>query len=293
MVNTMKKNNQSICQIDSYGTKRWYLNGLLHREDGPAVEYTDGTKEWYLHGQLHREGGPAIEHFDSNEWYLNDKRHREDGPAVKYFGLKENRDYEWWYHGEEIACLSQEEFLHEIAKKNSLSICETDEYGTKRWYLNDLLHREDGPAVKDACGNKVWYLRGRRHREDGPAAEYADGSKAWYYHGKNISCSSQEEFEKAIFHKVAEENSQAAKTVLTREQVMQTLRPFMQQVALATMHDNPRYCVLWAERKVLTIAEYRMEYFFPVEHVNEDLRALLRKCLAECPDIIDNPDLKF
>ena len=32
--------------IDSYGTKRWYQNGQLHREDGPAVEYADGTKSW-------------------------------------------------------------------------------------------------------------------------------------------------------------------------------------------------------------------------------------------------------
>jgi len=35
-------------EIDEYGNKRWYLNGLLHREDGPAVEYADGNKEWWL-----------------------------------------------------------------------------------------------------------------------------------------------------------------------------------------------------------------------------------------------------
>lgn len=28
--------------------------GELHREDGPAVEEADGTKKWYLNGQLHR-----------------------------------------------------------------------------------------------------------------------------------------------------------------------------------------------------------------------------------------------
>ncbi len=28
----------------------WYLDGKLHREDGPAREYSDGTKEWWLHG---------------------------------------------------------------------------------------------------------------------------------------------------------------------------------------------------------------------------------------------------
>ena len=33
------------------GTKMWYLNGQLHREDGPAIEYADGSKAWYLNGK--------------------------------------------------------------------------------------------------------------------------------------------------------------------------------------------------------------------------------------------------
>jgi hypothetical protein len=33
------------------GTKFWYLNDELHREDGPAVEYSDGDKFWYLDGK--------------------------------------------------------------------------------------------------------------------------------------------------------------------------------------------------------------------------------------------------
>jgi len=33
------------------GDKVWYLNGKLHREDGPAREYADGTKAWYLNGK--------------------------------------------------------------------------------------------------------------------------------------------------------------------------------------------------------------------------------------------------
>jgi hypothetical protein len=40
------------------GTKIWYLNGLLHREDGPAIErpdgvgpMADGSKEWFLDGK--------------------------------------------------------------------------------------------------------------------------------------------------------------------------------------------------------------------------------------------------
>ena len=33
------------------GDKFWYLNGKRHREDGPAIEYSDGGKSWYLNGK--------------------------------------------------------------------------------------------------------------------------------------------------------------------------------------------------------------------------------------------------
>jgi len=50
----------------------WYLNGKLHRTDGPAYERSDGHRVWYLNGVCHREDGPAIEYADgTKEWYLN------------------------------------------------------------------------------------------------------------------------------------------------------------------------------------------------------------------------------
>ena len=57
--------------------------------------------------------------------------------------------------------------------------------GTKVWYLNDQLHREDGPAVEHPSGHKEWWLNGQRHRENGPAVEYIDGSKAFWHDGKS------------------------------------------------------------------------------------------------------------
>ena len=33
------------------GSKSWYLNDKLHREDGPAREYADGSKSWWLNGE--------------------------------------------------------------------------------------------------------------------------------------------------------------------------------------------------------------------------------------------------
>ena len=61
------------------GSKSWRLNGKLHREDGPAVEYASGNKVWYLNDKLHREDGPAVEYASGGkEWYLNNKRVTEE-----------------------------------------------------------------------------------------------------------------------------------------------------------------------------------------------------------------------
>ena len=49
------------------------------------------------------------------------------------------------------------------------------------WYRDDVLHREDGPAIELLDGNKYWHLNGEKHREDGPAIEYFDGTKYWYF----------------------------------------------------------------------------------------------------------------
>ena len=67
------------------GTKEWYWNDKLHREDGPAIEYVDGSKEWWVNGKLHREDGPAREWDDgTKEWWLNDKHVYDLGPIGNY-----------------------------------------------------------------------------------------------------------------------------------------------------------------------------------------------------------------
>lgn len=35
-------------EVDKSGNVRYYLDGLLHREDGPAVKYDNGFKSYYL-----------------------------------------------------------------------------------------------------------------------------------------------------------------------------------------------------------------------------------------------------
>jgi hypothetical protein len=87
-------------KVKDYGNWiEWYLNGALHREDGPAVEYTNGTKYWFLNGKCHRENGPAVELSNGSKfWYINGKRHRENGPAVEY----SNGNKSWYLNGENL-----------------------------------------------------------------------------------------------------------------------------------------------------------------------------------------------
>ena len=69
----------------------WYFNGVLHREDGPAVEYDNGDTSWFQNGVLHREDGPAV------EWNWTNKD--------KLLPVKE-----WYLYGKRLECNSQIEF---------------------------------------------------------------------------------------------------------------------------------------------------------------------------------------
>ena len=77
---------------------------ILHRVDGPAIEWADGEKWWYFDGKLHRVDGPAVEREDgSASWWVDDKRHRLDGPAIEHA----DGGKEWWINDKE---LTEEQF---------------------------------------------------------------------------------------------------------------------------------------------------------------------------------------
>ena len=146
-------------KVYTNGTKHWFLNGNLHREDGPAFEHTDGTKYWYLNGKRHREDGPAVERADgTNLWYQNNKLHREDGPAVEYakgdklWYLNDKLHREdgpaceytdgtkyWYLNGEEC---TEEEFLKKTSRIEDVSSSETEEVIISMERLATFLHDE-------------------------------------------------------------------------------------------------------------------------------------------------------
>jgi len=116
---------EQFIHIDEYGDKRYFADRemtILHREDGPAIEWSSGSRAWYLNGERHREDGPAVEYADdSKEWYLNGKLHREDGPAIE-----DPDGYKSWYlNGKE---LTEAEFN---ARMNPVTELTLDEIASK------------------------------------------------------------------------------------------------------------------------------------------------------------------
>lgn len=133
----------SICTTDEYGTKVWRQNGVIHRENGPAIVWQDGAKFWYVHGIKHREDGPANEYANGlKEWFLNGQRHRGDGPAV----VHSDGTQLWWLHGlrhreDGPACISPyDENWRNMHTKRLISA-----RGTKDWWVNGV--KLDGRAL--------------------------------------------------------------------------------------------------------------------------------------------------
>ena len=90
---------------------------IIHREDGPAIEWDDGGKEWFVDSHRHREDGPAIEFASGDKyWFKHGKCHREDGPAIVYA-----RGDSYWFLNDQI--LSPEEVKEhkkKLAIKNEI-----------------------------------------------------------------------------------------------------------------------------------------------------------------------------
>jgi len=50
MENFIEKMVQLLNVEFAGGTKEWWINEKLHREDGPTIEFANGDKKWYLNG---------------------------------------------------------------------------------------------------------------------------------------------------------------------------------------------------------------------------------------------------
>ena len=134
----------SITVAKDVNCTQYLKSGVLHRVDGPALEYEDGSKEYWLNGERPRVDGPAVEDKDGSKyWYLNGNLPRVDGPA-----LEDKDGYKYWYLNGNLPRVGGPALEYED--------------GYKAWYLNGKLHRVDGPALEYANGYKEYWLNGVR-----------------------------------------------------------------------------------------------------------------------------------
>lgn len=163
-------------------------DGTLHNENGPAIERADGTKEWYIDGKRHRDGGlPAIERKNGDrEWYVNGELHRDgDLPAI------DTRERKAWA-------------VHDKFHRIGGPALEFD-HGSKIWIVNGKKHRDGGlPAVEAKDGTRKWYRNGQLHREDGPAITKPDGTEEWWKNDVHLDAATVEGI-KAKFRRAATE----------------------------------------------------------------------------------------
>lgn len=153
---------------DGYNTIAHINDGVLHREDGPALQkgpfFEDDTPlmEHRFRGNLHREDGPALYQGDHAVYYRHGLEHREDGPSNIMDGDVEYRLFDRLHREDGPAIITQ---------------------GREIWYRDDLEHREDGPSMKDDIGER-WHRHGRLHRVGAPALTYTDGTEGYYVNGR-------------------------------------------------------------------------------------------------------------
>ena len=62
--------------------------------------------------------------------------------------------------------------------------CTIDDFGTRKWFFNDLLHRITGPAIDCKNGKKEWWQNGLRHRINAPAMTWPNGKSEYWVNGK-------------------------------------------------------------------------------------------------------------
>lgn len=70
--------------------------------------------------------------------------------------------------------------------------------GTREeWWVNDQLHRTDGPALT-TDSRQEWWVNDQRHRIDGPAIViygHPDGEHKWFFGGCRVPVTDQQAFE--------------------------------------------------------------------------------------------------
>jgi hypothetical protein len=205
-------------KVLSDNTIIYLKNGVLHREDGPAVVHSDGISEYWFEGRRHRHKGSAIIDYYSpaikikngkvDPTYYSDDHYNEDGPILMFntnmkeivlpylkrtFNVIQNTRLEdlGLTHREQIDSREKDtvKIYFNCMAHSVIGPADIKSNGTQAYYMYGVKHCEYGPAIVDVVKNtKYWYVYGLLHREDGPAIIRPSINKnntinEWYRYG--------------------------------------------------------------------------------------------------------------
>jgi hypothetical protein len=169
--------------------KRWYKNGLVHRDgDDPAyISYSIGRlylQCWYKNGKLHRDDDkPAYIYYCSEnirieKWYKNGNQYRINNLPTELRYLNGNVIKKTWRNEQNVK--HREMDLPAVILKT-----DQPEYIQIEWYNNGLCERENNkPArIKKNLGEFEidWRLNGLCHRTNGGPAQILNGNSFSMY----------------------------------------------------------------------------------------------------------------
>jgi hypothetical protein len=145
--------------------------GNIHRENGPAkiIEYADGFSDqfWYIKGVQHRDDGPALieRHRTtySESWFKQGKLHRDDGPAITLETPSRKKE-QWFKEGNNIFIKDFYKDTGRIVEKNYEECYSSGD--------KIVLNRLSGPIsyTKDLDGNiefETYFIKGREYTTKG------------------------------------------------------------------------------------------------------------------------------
>lgn len=118
--------------------EQYYVNGVFHREDGPAISaYRKSGKikleNYFCEHKYHREDGPSLIRYHKNGkikqeiWYTHDMKGRKDNPSnIKYFKSGQIKQ-EIWY---------ENNVVHKIQGAAIVRYYKTGRIRTERYYVD-------------------------------------------------------------------------------------------------------------------------------------------------------------
>lgn len=190
--------------------ERWYKDGKLHRDNGPAEIYSEFDGDWethayYQNGKYHNETGSAYRTFEQGNiydeyYYLNNKR------------LDNKSEWE-----EKIRKLSKKKIIDKNSEQrfsknleDTLKILRKDPV-----WKDEINKQENGSPDGEWTPSKIidlkwnvsdnsiwmrfdnqdqaWCKDGKAHREDGPAYIFDDGEEIYFLDGKRLERSDWEQ----------------------------------------------------------------------------------------------------